>query len=212
MEFEFVSSKNLSIKNKSALQRIKKVWAAKEADILSNLRYLTNTKFVTNKIICEINPYDSNGYYGYNNIAIGIYKNPQAILQVIAHELIHILYWRKIKKLKLTNSVLGKEKPWEWALSEFTVYLMQKDPKMIKFWPDEKIPLYPEAKKVSKLVKKFWKCQEPSVNRVRFLSMRRNSFTSKTVFNKKGKFLTDKDFDNYLIKSYNILRNANRCR
>ena len=158
--------------NSRKLNKIKRIWKEKESKILRCLNRLTGIKVKTNKITCKINPKDSNGYYGMKNITAGVYNNPQATLQVITHELIHIVYWKRIKELKLTRSILGKEKEWEWKLSEFSVYLLQKEPEMMKFWPNEKIPLYPKIKNFNKLAKKFW----------------------------KG------NFDDYLIKSYALLR------
>jgi hypothetical protein len=138
------------------LERIKKTWNENEEEILKALTALTGIMLRTDKINCEINPYDKNGYYGEDNITIGIYDKDESTLQVITHELIHILYWRKIKELKLTESTLGNETTWEWSLAEFTVYLIQKEPEMMKFWQSELIPLYSEVEKVAKLVEKFW--------------------------------------------------------
>lgn len=168
MEFKSVGDLD-----KKELKEIERVWKKKEADILEELGRIMKIKTGTGGITCKVNPDDGNGYYGKNNIAIGVYDNPQVTLYVMTHELIHIFYWRKLKELKLTKSVLGKEKKWEWALSEFVVYLIQKEPKMRKFWSDEKISLYPQVKRVKELVGKFWK---------------------------------GKDFDNFLIKSYSLLK------
>jgi len=175
-ELKQLISKNPQVMDKSVLEMIQKVWEDKESEILDGIKKLSNMSFGIEKIKCEINPYDNGGYYGEDHIVVGIYKNEQAILQVIAHELIHILYWRKIKELRLIESVLGQEKPWEWALSELIVYLIQKDKNLSRFWPDEEVKLYPESEKIFKIVGQFWK---------------------------------NKNFEEFLTKSYNLLRKEN---
>jgi len=45
---------------------------------------------------------------------------------VIAHELFHIFYWRKIKKTGLTKSSPEKESKQEWKLAEVAAFLLRE--------------------------------------------------------------------------------------
>ncbi len=136
--------------------RIKNAWGEKEKEILYKIKIRTGLEISTENIVCSLNPYTSNGFYGENNITLGLVdENSETDVMVIAHELFHIFYWRKLRELGLFSKRLGKEKQWEWALAEVTVYLLQKD--LQKSWPNTKIELYPETKEVYDRVKYFWK-------------------------------------------------------
>lgn len=166
--------KNCKIDSKSELNRIENAWNIREKEILEAIKIKTGIQISTEEITCSINPYDSNGFYGEDNIVLGVVSsNSEDDIMVISHELFHIFYWRKLKDLGLFGSYIGKEQRWEWMLAEVTVYLLQKDLKFL--WPNSKIELYPETRGVYKKVKDIWK---------------------------------NESFENYLIKSYNIIKDG----
>ncbi|MBU2496606.1 MAG: hypothetical protein KJ767_00925 [Nanoarchaeota archaeon] len=137
------------------IRKIKTLWYRNEIKILKTIKNITGIKISIKKITCYLDPYTKLGFYGKNHISLSTNIKLKDVLFVIAHELFHIFYWRKIKKLSLK---MNKEK--EWILSEITVYLLQKQPEMKRFWPKSKIYLYPELKKVYKLIKRNWKPNE----------------------------------------------------
>lgn len=159
------------------ISKIENLWEGNEKEILKEIKSLTGLSISTENIVCRINPYTSHGFYGENNISLGIGGGITGddSLMIISHELFHIFYWRRLHELKITQSELGKEESWEWALAEVTDYLLQKEDSMIGFWPTSKHILYPEIKETYNKVIHLWKKE---------------------------------NFDNYLIKSYEILRNV----
>ncbi len=139
------------------VERIKKIWNEKEKEIVAEINKLTGLKINPKNILCCIDPYQKGGYYGEDNITVGTYKNPEDVLFVIAHELFHIFYWRKIKELGITESVLGKEEIWEWELAEVTVHLLQTESSIRKFWQTINIEMSPQFEEICKIVKDIWK-------------------------------------------------------
>ncbi len=157
--------------------KIERLWKENEKKILEEIKNLTGLSISTESISCRINPYTNHGFYGENNISLGIGGGitEDDSLMVISHELFHIFYWRRLHELKITRSELGKEEIWEWALAEVTNYLLQREDSMIKFWPTSKHVLYPQIKEVYDKTSPLWKKE---------------------------------NFDDYLIKSYELLRNG----
>lgn len=140
------------------LVRIKKSWENKESGILNEIRKRTHIEISTKEITCFLNPYNTDGFYGENKIILGLVDlNTETDLMVIAHELFHIFYWRKVKEMGLSKSNLGEEESWEWCLAEVTVFFLQRD--LQKLWPDTKIEIYPETKEVYEKVKDFWESE-----------------------------------------------------
>ncbi|MFH0711912.1 MAG: hypothetical protein V1889_02270 [archaeon] len=135
------------------------IWEKNEPKIIKNIYQITGLKLKTNKIICTIDNSTSHGLYGYKNITLGIKGGitKDDILMVITHELFHIFYWGKIRKIKLSKGFLGKETKKEWELAEITAFFITSEPKLKKFWPNAKVYLYPETKELYKKVKRFWK-------------------------------------------------------
>jgi len=148
--FKNVDSKSKKIKN------IPITWEKKESEILDKIRQLTGLILKTEKIICTMDGSTSDGYYGYNNITLGVKGGiiKDDVLMVISHELFHIFYWKKVRKMKLSKGALGKESKKEWELAEITAYLITEELK--SFWPCAKVYLYPEIKNLYKKVKKYW--------------------------------------------------------
>lgn len=138
------------------VKRLKKIWEEKEEKIVATMNELTEIGVDTAKITCYADPYQKGGYYGEDNITVGTYKNPEDVLFVIAHELFHVFYWRKLAELRITESVMGKEKLYEWELTEVIVHLLQTEDKMRAFWPTIEIEIYPEIKETQNKVKKLW--------------------------------------------------------
>ena len=156
MKFKIFNSVKDKENAKEHLIRIKKGWNNQEKEILDQINKKTTIKISSNEIICFINTLDTNGYYGEDYITLGIIdKNTEKDIMVIAHELFHIFYWKKLKEQGLFKEEIGKERKVEWELSEVTVYLLQKDLQFL--WPNIEIRLYPETKELYEKVKDIWK-------------------------------------------------------
>jgi hypothetical protein len=170
---------------KKEVKNISKIWSRKESEIIGEINKIAGLSLTTDKIICYLDGSTTHGYYGGRTITLGI-KNSHGIfkpqtgtrskaagtepsssvkggiskddaLMVIAHELFHIFYWRKIKKLGLTKSSPGNESRNEWALAEVCAFLLTNEPTLKKYWPKAQVHLYPEVKDVFMKVKRFWK-------------------------------------------------------
>ncbi len=149
--------KKTLIDTESEVERMKKIWNKKEKQIVNAINKITNIGVDTTKIICYVDPYQNGGYYGEDNITVGTYKNPEDVLFVTAHELFHIFYWRKLAELKITKSVMGKEKFYEWQLAEAVVHILTTDKRMRKYWKNIEIEPYPEIKETLKKIRMLWK-------------------------------------------------------
>jgi hypothetical protein len=142
--------------NKDEINRIRKIWNEKEDQIISKINEIIDLNISADEITCYVDPYQSGGYYGESNITVGTFENPEDVLFVISHELIHIFYWRKIIQLKLTKSRPGKETKREWELSEITDHLITTEPQLREFWNNIEIEIYPELKDFCPEMKKLW--------------------------------------------------------
>jgi len=145
------------IDEEKEIEKMKNIWNEKEKEIIATMNELSGLKINSKGITCYVDPYQKSGYYGEDNITVGTYKNPQDILFVIAHELFHVFYWKKLLELKLTKSSMGNESLKEWELAEVTVHLITTENKMMEFWKDIEIEIYPEAKVLYNKVKDIWK-------------------------------------------------------
>jgi len=145
--------------NPDVLKRIAACWNRHEKKILEKVYNLTGMRLETKHITCYLDASTPHGMYGHRTIYLGTRGGliKDDILMVIAHELFHIFYWRKIKKDGLTKSELGKETRNEWKLAEVTAYLVTNEPLLRKIWPTARVYLYPEIKEIYKMVKKFWR-------------------------------------------------------
>ncbi len=160
----------MKFKNKNAhnppyrniVRKVRMLWEGKESEILDNIKQITGLNMDTKNIICYIDNQTTNGYYGSRTITLGVKGriNKDDTLMVISHELFHIYYWRKIKRMKLTNSSPGNESKEEWKLAEVTAFLLTNESSLKKNWPNAKVYLYPEIKDIYKKVKKFWKKED----------------------------------------------------
>lgn len=139
------------------VRRIRKIWEEREKEIIATINQLTNVGADTVGITCFIDPYTKGGYYGEDNITVGTYKDLEDVLFVIAHELFHVFYWKKLAELKITKSVMGSEELFEWELAEVTVHLLQTEDKMRAFWPTIEIEIYPEIKETENKVRELWR-------------------------------------------------------
>lgn len=140
------------------LIKIKKLWDKYEKRILIEISKITGLKIDTDKTLCKIDTKTSNGYYGKNQIILGIGGgiNEDDTLMVITHELFHIFYWKRIKKIGLTKSSPGSESKTEWSIAEVAAFLLTSSPTLKRYWPKASIYLYPEIKKTYKETEKFW--------------------------------------------------------
>jgi|TARA_Y100000310_G_scaffold312933_1_gene360747 hypothetical protein len=146
-----------SVDEEKEVGRMKNIWNEKEKKIISTMNELFDLKITSEKIVCYVDPYQKGGYYGKDNITVGTYKNPEDVLFVIAHELFHIFYWRKLAKLGITKSKMGNESIKEWELAEVTNHLMATEDKMRTYWKNIEIEIYPEIEHLYGEVKDFWK-------------------------------------------------------
>jgi len=137
-------------KTSKRINQIKLLWNHNEKQILEKIAKITNINISTRGLICYIDPYTNLGFYNDKSITIISNMNDSDLLFIISHELFHIFYGRKMKKMKLN------EKSWSWDLSEVVVYLLQKDRVFDKYWDNRKTKLYPQIKKVYGKVKVFW--------------------------------------------------------
>ena len=138
--------------------KISKTWQIKEYRILKEIKKITSISIKTSKITCYLDSSTTNAFYGNKRITLGIKDiTNDDILMVIAHELFHVFYWRKIKKMKLTKSSPGKGSKDEWKLAEVSAFLITNEKSLRKYWPSAQVGLYPETKEIYKKVKKFWK-------------------------------------------------------
>jgi len=151
-------SSNIST-NKNAINKIRKIWQKSEKKILKEIGNLTGLAIKTNSITCHIDDSTTNGLYGKNSITLGVKGGISAddVRMVIAHELFHIFYWKKLKKMCLTKSSPGKESKQEWNLAEVAAFLLTNEPSLKKCWPNAQVCLYPKTKSTCKKVKQFWK-------------------------------------------------------
>jgi Zn-dependent peptidase ImmA (M78 family) len=145
-----------SVDKEKEVEQMKNIWNEKEKEIISTMNELSGLKINSKKIICYIDPYQKGGYYGEDNITVGTYKNPEDILFVIAHELFHVFYWRKLAELELTKSTMGNESIKEWELAEVTVHLITTEDKMREHWKNIEIEIYPEIEHLYNKVKDIW--------------------------------------------------------
>jgi hypothetical protein len=150
--------RNLNKHTDSSL-KIMRIWTEKEAKILKGVERITGLRIKTDKITCYIDSSTTNGYYGGKSITLGVKGgiDEDDVLMVITHELFHIFYWQKVKQLKLSKSTPGKESKTEWELAEVAAYLLTKDTRLKRCWPQAKVYLYPEIKTTYLKVRKFWK-------------------------------------------------------
>ncbi len=166
-DFE-ISNKSLKMK----LENVKKQWRKNKKTILKNIKKVTNIDIFPKNIICYIDPYTNLGFYGEDYISVSIKQNISTILMIITHEIFHIFYWKKIKKLGLSKDVPEKSTEEEWKLSEIVVYIVLTEESLSKLWPEAYMNLYPELQELYPSLYPLWQ-----------------------------KY----DFDNFLIKSYDIL-------
>jgi len=138
------------------VKRLEMIWKEKEKEIISTMNKLSKLNISTENITCYVDPYQKGGYYGEDNITVGNYRNPEDVLFVIAHELFHIFYWRKLIKLNITKSTMGNESPMEWEIAETTVHLIATEQKMREFWKNIEIEIYPEIKEMYGKLKNIW--------------------------------------------------------
>ncbi|MBS3074008.1 hypothetical protein J4447_00980 [Candidatus Pacearchaeota archaeon] len=146
-----------SIDTEGVVERVKNIWNGKEKEIVDTMNNITCIGIDINEITCYVDPYQNGGYYGEDNIMVGVYENPEDELFVIAHELFHVFYWRRLAELSITKSVMGKEEFYEWQLAEAVVHLLTTDERMRKFWRNIKIDPYPEIKGILTEIGKIWK-------------------------------------------------------
>jgi hypothetical protein len=147
---------NTKVDEEKEVERVKNIWNKSEKEIIKTINEITNITIESKNITCYVDPYQKGGYYGEDNITVGTYKNPEDVLFVIAHELFHVFYWKKLDELKITESKMGNEKYSEWCLAETTVHLLQVEPKMREFWKTIKIEIYPELKEDYDKFKEIW--------------------------------------------------------
>ena len=154
--------KNKNIHNssdKEIVRNVKMSWKGKESEILDKIKQITGIDINADKIICYVDNKTTNGYYSDRTITLGVRGGvtKDDTLMVISHELFHIYYWRKIRKMRLTKSRLGTESKEEWKLAEIAAFLLTNELSLKKYWPKAKVYLYPETKNIYKKVKTFWK-------------------------------------------------------
>jgi Zn-dependent peptidase ImmA (M78 family) len=156
---KFRNKNNTNSSDKELIRKIKTPWGEREKGILDNINQITGLSINTEKIICYIDNKTTHGFYGSRTIYLGVKGGitKDDALMVISHELFHVFYWRKIKKMKLTTSSPGNESKIEWKLAEVAAFLLTNESLIRKNWPNAKVYLYPEIKEVYKKVKKFWK-------------------------------------------------------
>jgi len=145
-------------KGAKQLVLIRKWWNDQEKELLKCLGGIMDMKFSSKGITCKIDPTTTNGFYGPKSIILGTkgeITKDEALL-VIAHELIHIHYWKKITELKLTKNVMGSETQKEWELAEVVAYLVTTEKWLKKIWPTAAAPLYPEIKRLYLEVHPYW--------------------------------------------------------
>jgi hypothetical protein len=143
--------KKLPISNQSKrIHQVRRLWNRNEKEILGKIAKITNLNISTGGLTCYLDPYTNLGFYNDNSITISSNMNNSDLLFIISHELFHIFYGRKMKKMRLNG------KSWSWDLSEVVVYLLQKDKIFDKYWDNSQTRLYPQVKKVYSKVKGFW--------------------------------------------------------
>ena len=144
--------------SKKIINQIRKTWQESEKEVLKEIDNLTGLAIKTKNIVCHIDDSTTHGYYGENSIILGVKGGVSAddARMVIAHELFHIFYWKKLKKMHLTKSSPGNEAKWEWNLAEAAVFLLTNEPSLKKYWPKAKVHLYPKLKSTYKKIKPFW--------------------------------------------------------
>jgi hypothetical protein len=157
MEFKNKNTNNSS--HKEIVKKVRIFWKGKESEILDKIKNIAGIDINTDKIICYIDNRTTHGFYGSRTIFLGVKGGitKDDALMVISHELFHIFYWRKIKKMRLTNSSPGNESKEEWKLAEVTAFLLTNDSTLKKIWPKAKVYLYPEIEDIYKKVWRFWK-------------------------------------------------------
>ncbi len=145
--------------DRDIVRKVKMLWEEKESEILDNIKQITGISIHADKIICYIDNKTTHGSYGGRTIFLGVKGGitKDDALMVISHELFHIYYWRKIKRMKLTTSSPGNESKEEWKLAEIAAFLLTNELSLKKYWPKAKVYLYPETKDLYKKVRKFWK-------------------------------------------------------
>ena len=142
----------------SLLNQIRSSWNKNERKITKEISLLTGISIETDSIVCYLDNSTTNGYYGSRTITLGVKGTitKDDALMVIAHELFHIYYWRKIKKMKLTNSSPGNESKKEWKIAEVSGFLLTSEPCLMKHWPKAKVYVYPEFTDTYKKMKCYW--------------------------------------------------------
>lgn len=133
------------------IKEIEKLWKENEREIILTIKDITGIEISTENITCYFDPFTKLGFYGEKHVCISSKIEMKNVLFVIAHELFHIFYFKKIKELSLK---IDQEK--EWNLSEIAVYLLQEDGRLKKFWPKSENCLYPELKNMYEKVKNYW--------------------------------------------------------
>tara|TARA_Y100000310_G_scaffold343152_1_gene449462 strand:- start:1631 stop:2320 length:690 start_codon:yes stop_codon:yes gene_type:complete len=145
-----------SVDEEKEVEQMKSIWNEKRQDIISTMNEITKLSISDYEITCYVDPYQKGGYYGEDNITVGTYKNPEDVLFVIAHELFHIFYWRKLVELKITKSRMGNESIKELELAETTVHLITVEDKMRDHWKNIEIEIYPELEDLYGQLKPLW--------------------------------------------------------
>lgn len=142
-----------NIRNKTEI--LNKVWHEKEKDIFEAIKLRTGIMMFAESMICYLDPYTRLGFYSEGkSITISSQLPLKDSLMVIAHEIFHIFYWKKVAEMRLFEK--KNPKHGEWELSEATVYFLLKEKEFNKFWPGVRINLYPNIRDIYKKVKDFW--------------------------------------------------------
>jgi len=144
------------------LKDIESFWVKYEANIRKKIMILTGISLKNDNIVCYVDSSTTNGYYGGRTITLGVKGgiSKDDSLMVITHELFHIYYWKKIKKMGLTKNSPGNESKNEWKIAELAAFLSMGEPCLMKYWPKANLILYPQIKDVYKKVKSYWKNRE----------------------------------------------------
>lgn len=140
------------------LKEIRFFWNKYEMKIIKEIFILTGISIKTGNIVCYLDNATNNGYYGSRTITLGVKGRitKDDALMVIVHELFHIFYWRKIKKMRITKSSPGNESKYEWNIAEATAFLLTSESSMMKYWPKANMHIYSETINVYKKVKDYW--------------------------------------------------------
>jgi len=124
------------------ITKMEVLWRPFEKEFFNRMENLSGEKWKYNTYVAYVSPFSTlNSYFGSDNkILIEMSINWERFKWTIAHELIHLLVYERLKRYSLSESE-------RILVGELAVeYILFEDPVLKKHWPNQKYVLWGESK------------------------------------------------------------------